>query len=65
MIILYNSKDNKSAYVYGIAHDGLQNAYNVNGGKAMLLIYETSFDSSWNTNTDHGWIIVGHTDNTG
>ena len=65
MIILFNRKDNKSAYVYGIVHDGLNTAYNVNGGKAMLLIYETSFDSSWNSNTDKGWIIVGHTDNTG
>ena len=65
MIILFNRKDNKSAYVYGIVHDGLDSAYNVNGGKAMLLIYETNFDSSWNSNTDKGWIIVGHTDNTG
>ena len=51
-------------YVYGI-YDGLQMYIMLMVVKVMLLIYGMSFDSSWNTNTDHGWIIVGHTDNTG
>ena len=67
MIVLWNRRDNQSAYVYGIVHGGVHNAYNLSGGKALLLIYWDSFGSprGWDSSIGEGWVAIGSFDNNG
>jgi hypothetical protein len=66
IIWIWNRNDSQTARIYGLIHGGLNSYYSLNGGAAMMCIYWTSFGSSWNSNTDKGWVIMSDpVDNTG
>ena len=66
MIWIWNRDDDKSAYIKGIAHGGLNSNFELHGGKAMMCMFWEYFDGSWSSDTDKGWVVMSGTfDNTG
>ena len=58
MIWIWNRDDDKSAYIKGIAHGGLNSNFELHGGKAMMCMFWEYFDGSWSSDTDKGWVVI-------